>query len=300
MLQRFRYLFIIAYFLLLLIHFVIKDRFPYISVLFYASPLPLIILFGILVAIFWRKQKNLFYGILLSLIALNIYFSIHYFGSKQEAAPESTITNVLFWNVAKQKPLPVKILVEHINASNPFIVALVEAREVSDDDIKVLKSSLPDYTVQILDGEMLVLVKGAISSYVYESLSDVYKFNHLNIEIDNEQTSVMLADVYASPLLNKEIPLDYISKAMDKYKVDVLVGDFNTPYESVFFNNIKEKYVSFHDCSLGMTATWPVPVPLIEIDQVWICNKFKLLKMEKHTYDVSDHKLLIASYERTK
>ncbi|MEZ4793099.1 MAG: hypothetical protein R2783_06455 [Gelidibacter sp.] len=107
----------------------------------------------------------------------------------------------MFWNVAQAHPLPTDILIKHIHESNPEIVALVEALDVSDDDLNTLKSACPGYHFLTLKGEMLVAVKGSIDTIVFESKSDVYKYNHITAYIHQKPVSILIVDVYASPLL---------------------------------------------------------------------------------------------------
>lgn len=287
--------FLVVFFILIIIHFVIKDRFHLLSVFFYACPLPLIILFGFCIIVMFYKQKIVCYTLGTILLTMSLYFSLHYFGSaaKIDAAPTR---HLLLWNVAQNKPLPTDILIKHIQESHAEIVALVEAQHVSKEDKEILRNALPDYQFRTLYGTMLIGVKGTIDEIVFQDASDVYKFNYLTTTINQKQVRILLADIYAGPLLNKEIPLGIIRDFTKKHKVDVLLGDFNTPYESVFFKDFKSDFKSFHAYSSGMTATWPVPIPVMEIDQIWLDNALQPIELQKFCYGVSDHKLLIAEF----
>lgn len=294
--RNLRILLMVVFFILIVIHFIFKDRFPIVSVIYYACPLPLIIIFGLFITLLFFKQKRLFYSLVTILFAISIYFLNHYFVKPKDDTQSGETSKILFWNVAKNQPLPANILIKHIRESKPEIVALVEALDVSDNDLKILRLTFPEYQFQPLEGEMLLAVKGTIGNVVFDSESDVYKYNYVQAKIENQSISILIADVYASPLLNKEIPLNIIIETAKKEKVDVLVGDFNTPYESVFFEEYKIDFKSFHPYSIGMSATWPIPIPVIEIDQVWVAKSLQPIKMEKFSYNVSDHKLLIAEY----
>ncbi len=230
------------------------------------------------------------------LLILSIYFYNHYFGSELKGASDGPITNILYWNVAQNQPLPIDILAKHIKESKPEIVALVEAFEVSEEDLTLLKTTFPDYHFQVLNGEMMIGVKGTIESIFYKAEGVIFRYNYVKIKKNNLLFSVMIADVYADPLINKEIPLDIIYTAAQHHNIDILVGDFNTPYESAYFNRFKDDFYSFHNYSLGLTFTWPTPIALIEIDQIWINKSLQPIKLKKFSYNCSDHKLLIAEY----
>jgi endonuclease/exonuclease/phosphatase (EEP) superfamily protein YafD len=296
-LNKFKILLLVAFLCLIIIHFILKDRFQVVSVLFYACPLPLIIIFGIFVTALFLKRKTLFYTLSVVLLAMSIYFFGHYFGSELEKKPSGATSRILFWNVSKNQPLPTDILIKHIKQSNPEIMTLVEALNVSEEDLNTLRSSLPNYTIRALKGEMLIAVKGTIEFTIFDSENDSYKYNYITVNIDNKPISVMIVDVYASPLLNKRIPLEIIHHVAKENNTDILVGDLNTPYESVFFNDFKADFKSFHLYSLGMTSTWPTPLPMIEIDQIWVARSFQPIKMKKFSYEISDHKMLIAEFQ---
>ena len=292
-----KYALLFFYIALLIIHFFIKDRFQWISVLFYGCPLPLIIIFGCFVTLSFWKRKRLFYILSTVLLAISIYFGAHYYGTEFEKDPSKTSSHILFWNAAESQPLPTEILIKHINESNAQIIALVEALSVSKEDMNILKKAFPYYQFELLQGDMLIAVKGSIDTIILAPENDYCKYNYIKATIQDKQLSIIIADVQADPLLNKEIPLDMIRKACEKYDVDILVGDFNTPYESVFFKKFKDKYNSFHPYSIGMSSTWPTPVPVIELDQIWIKKPLQPIKLNKFYYKQSDHHLLIGEYQ---
>lgn len=287
---------LVIYLITLIIHFVIKDRWSLTGTIFYASPLSLLIGFGIVLCLLFFKKKLIFYLLLLSLIFNIGYFFNNYFGTVTQELSSNKTTTIAFWNVAKKQPLPTNILISHIKSSSVKIVALVEAVDVSDHDLNELKMALPSYHIQILEGNMLLIVQGSVNDVIFESVSEEYKYNVINATVDHSLINIMIPDVYASPFSDKESPLTSILQATDRYNIDILMGDFNTPYESIFFKDYKEKYNSFHNCSIGLTSTWPVPIPVLEIDQIWISRALQSLQMKKFQYKDSDHKLLIATY----
>ncbi len=236
-------------------------------------------------------------GLIFLLIGMAIYFFMHNFGMAKKESSQADNSHILFWNVAQSQPLPTDIIIKHINANSPEIVALGEAFKVSKSDLDILKASFPGYEFKILYGTMLIAVKGSINDVVYEAEAEVYRLNYITATINKKQIRIVLVDIYASPLLNKEIPLNIIHDFIEMHEVDVLIGDFNTPYESVFFTEYKTNFNSFHPYSIGMTYTWPIPLPLIEIDQIWLSKRYQPLSLQKFSYKNSDHKLLIAEYK---
>lgn len=293
----FKFIMLIGFLFLVIIHFIVKDRFHGLSVLFYAFPLPIIGAIGLLVTVMYYRQKPLFYALLILMTGMTIYFFAHYFGEAHEDSSHQKNSHILFWNVAQRQPLPLDVLIKYMNDYNPEIVALGEAYHVSDTDLNTLKSVFPDYQFKILYGSMLIGVKGTIDDVEFQANAESYKLNYISATIQKKVVYIMIVDVYANPLLNKEIPLGIIHDFSKKNQVDVLIGDFNTPYESVFFKEYQSNFNSFHPYSIGMTSTWPLPMPVIEIDQIWLAKSYQPLKLQKFCDKLSDHKLLIAEYK---
>lgn len=296
LLTKLRTFLLISYLCLLFMHFVIKDRIYPISVLYYATPLHLLIIFGLVLALLFYKQKRVLIGLLLLTGTMSFYFSKHYFGTPIKIDSTATTTKILLWNVAKNKPLPTDVLIRHIRESGAKIVALVEAEHVSKQDKQNLEAALPNFQFKTLYGKMLVAVKGTIEKVTFEDEALVYKFNYIHATIDQQPISIMIVDVYAGPMLNKQIPLGIILDFTRKNTVNILLGDFNTPLESIYFDDFRTKFKSFHHYSNGLTSTWPLPIPMIEIDQIWLDRELQPLELQKYCYGVSDHKLLIAEF----
>lgn len=239
----------------------------------------------------------MFFGLFIILSGTIIYFGFHYFGAVNENITTAKKSHILFWNVSQNKSLTKPFLLEHIRQSKPEIIALVEADDVSGEDMKILRDNFPDYQFKALEGNMLVGVKGIIESVEFQSIAGICNFNYVKATIHQKQMAIMISDVIAVPLLNRKKSLGIIYDFTQKHRVDVLLGDFNTPYESVFFEPFKTEFQSFHPYSIGMTSTWPIPFPLIEIDHIWLAQDYNPIQLHKFRSSLSRHKLLLAEYQ---
>ena len=284
------------YAFLILLHFVLKDSFFFLSILFYATPLILIIILGFFLAWVYRKNRIT----LLAMLGLSLFFSFQWFSNYYYFAEKNLksykTSTLIFWNVAKKPELQLDILISEIEKSSASIIALVETRHLKNSEVKILNKKFPDYNFKRLEDEMLIGVKGKIDSVYNKYVEDSYKFNYINATINNTKAKILIADVSANIFINKEKPLHEILSFAEANTVDVIVGDFNTPFESVHFKNYRLHYTSLHNFSDGFTATWPFGVPLLELDQIWLNKKYKPIVLKKEQYLESDHKLLIAKY----
>lgn len=287
-----------VYAFLILIHFVFKDLIFPLSVLFYATPLILIIGLGLFLSLLYYKDKTMFIILLSTSFLLIIHwFSVYYFFPEIRTNDKKT-TSILFWNIAKNKNgFPLDIISEKSNVFPLEVLAFVEADKVSKDELKKFQKKFKNYDFQKLKGNMIFGVKGKIDSIIYKSASNAYKFNHIITTINNRRTSVLIVDVYASPFHSREEALKAIIDYANNKRIDFIVGDFNTPYESVYFERYKSNFNPLHNYTEGFTATWPNGIPLLELDQIWISKTNLPIRLNKFQHPFSDHKLLIAEYE---
>lgn len=282
---------------LLCLHFVIKDRYFFTGIIFYSTPFPLVLAFGYFINLLFYKTKKVLVFLALLNIGLTIYFFAHYFGSIHKPL-DGKIHTALFWNVAQNQPLPTGTLIKNIKSTNSDIVALVEAVNVSNEDLDILSNALPEYQFRPLYGTMLVGVRGHIETIKFKAKNSVYKLNHITALIDGEKKNIVIIDINAVPMIDKAISIGYIDSYLQKHRADIILGDFNTPYESIFLDAFKSDYKSLHPYSIGMTSTWPLPFPVIEIDQIWLERSYQPIQLKKYAFPESDHKLLVAFYQK--
>lgn len=296
LIKKYRNFLLIVFILLLLIHFALKDNYPLISTVFYSTPLITIIFYGIVLCfIFCRKRKLVpLLSALLTLLTF-YFFSNYYFNNK---ASVKNTTSLVFWNVAKKEHFPIEIISNIIREHNPNILSFVEAVDVSNEDLNTLNKLHSEFEFKVLKGNMLIGIKGSIIETNYLSKSDNYRFNIIKALVKNKELSILMTDLYASPLKDKTEAFEQIALYNKTHSFDFILGDFNTPYESIHFKQLKNNFTSFHSKSNGFTATWPFGIPLLELDQIWISKKFNPIKLNKHYFqNSSDHALLVASYQ---
>lgn len=285
------------YAFLILVHFVIKDYIFPISIIFYAFPLIIIIILGLFTIYFYRRKKVFFFFLIgISLVLSYHWFSKYYVFPKSKTLPKKN-NAILFWNAAKNpERFPIGIISNKTEKHDINILTFVEAENVIEKDIITLKEEFQDYSFKKLQGNMLIGVKGKIDSIFYKSEKKNYKINLIKSTIGNITSKVLIVDVYASPFFNKENTLKEILNFSIENNVDIIVGDFNTPFESIHFRGYENNYRSFHNYCNGLTATWPYGIPLLELDQIWINKTIRPIQLNKFQYLFSDHKLLIAEY----
>ena len=244
----------------------------------------------------FKKDKIIKLIIPLLLVVLTGYwlltsYKTHTFSNKK--ADQS----LLFWNIARNTNYNQEKLREIINEDNPDIIVLVEAPFTTEGDTTGLGTTFKNYTIRQLNRHMVFATKGNINSTKF--IGEDQNFNMNIIEFSNQSNNYKLgiADVYASPFHYKKDALHKINKTAIQEQFDFLVGDFNTPYESVNFKAYKKHFSTAREYQSGFTATWLFGIPLLELDQIWVTKSIKINNLETiHTFK-SDHEALLLSFE---
>lgn len=266
---------------LLIIHFIVKDTGFNESLLFYMFPLPIIIGIILFISLFIGKKSrkyNLILGGILFIIWLGRSFKIHIPDKINEADLE-----IVFWNASRDNGL------EEVFSDNkgiPDVLVLVESQK---NNLEALQSKYPEY-------------------YFYKSVRGIYVFSKKALIIESEITSpynttivnfktgglnFYAIDVTGSTDVPRAWELKFIDSKIRKKSNTIILGDFNVPYESVLFKEIKSDFNhAFNEKGNGFRETWFWNIPLLSIDHIWVSKDLKILKTEKKGTFKSDHSML--------
>jgi len=78
------------------------------------------------------------------------------------------------------------------------------------------------------------------------------------------------------------------------------MGDFNTPVDSVFVAPLAERLTNaFQARGNGYYVTWPVPLPVLSLDQVWASREVELRDCELGWTWRSDHRPVVVTLARS-
>jgi endonuclease/exonuclease/phosphatase (EEP) superfamily protein YafD len=77
----------------------------------------------------------------------------------------------------------------------------------------------------------------------------------------------------------------------------IIAGDFNTPLDSVHLDQLRglELSEAFETAGSGYLPTWPVPAPVLSLDQIWMSRQFKAVRCVRTWNWRTDHAGVIAT-----
>ena len=277
---------------LLAVRWAIKDRWDAISIVYYASPAAVVMALLIGLALVWALLRKWSVAIGFSLSALVLLFStvsIHPFTSNKREGRFC----VLLWNPAGRLR-DVREIVEVIRIYNPDMIGLVEGGGNSFRNRERWAKELPGYELSGSNRELVLLSKRAIHSIATGRAGSNGTYRHVRTQIGEGRVNVILADIQSDPLRSRRQAIEELTqKAADARGPVILMGDFNTPGDSVHFDALRDTFENAFDVAGNdYSPTWPLPVPLLQIDHVWV-RGLRVNHCEHAWAGFSDHRPVV-------
>ena len=280
--------------LILIVHIFLKDRFFISYVLFYATPLPVIVCFSSFCAYSHRKSKKTLIALSILTLALGFFWISSSYSFNKPVEQSGKNIKILFWNTARIKKHPSDTLVKLLNQSSADFIGLVEAGNLTEESISEYRKRLTGYTIKNLPGGMLCMVKGNVQTTTYGKFPNRTRYNLLEVEINKNAYHIMIVDIGSNPFFSKADSFKEIITALPDKEHTIIMGDFNTPYNSVFFQFFKDNYYhAFKEAGTGFAATWCFGIPILQIDHIWVSRDLKPTVLKKNYHLISDHAKLL-------
>lgn len=172
---------------------------------------------------------------------------------------------------------------------NTDLTAVVESGDFTEDAWEAFVGATRGMTWQRFGGTMLG-VKGKILSHESLGVHDRYRCYRARVNLpEHGEITVVVADVRSQPWLPRDQAMEGILRAAAGDPRVVVLGDFNTPPESVWYEGWHSSLSLANDGPrFGFRETWAFGLPLLTLDQVWIGSGWKPLWTDQ-TRHGSDH-----------
>ncbi len=263
----------------IVVHFTIKDTFYISSLVFYATPLPLIVLGLLFLLLFVKVSARKYYAIL-ALVLTIIWVKNSYMfeaGTKNSEGLE-----IVLWNAYRIQNFEEAF---HENGAIPDVAVLIES---DIDKFENAKKAFPKYYFYFNDHAIAIFSKTPLKIY-----SSATKKHVTMVHFSTNDIDFYAVDVYANMKFFRKPMLKNILSRIKTDDKTIILGDFNAPYESLFFKNYKKNYQhAFTEKGSGFRETWFWNFPLLSLDHIWVSTDLEIEKTEKITTWKSDHSML--------
>ncbi|MGK0184928.1 MAG: endonuclease/exonuclease/phosphatase (EEP) superfamily protein YafD [Verrucomicrobiales bacterium] len=290
-------------FLALFIRLTVRDSWFITAPIFYAFALPLqatgwAILSGIML-----KGKRV--GFAIAYISLALTIGIYWFQSSYRirdlpTSAESDLT-VLFWNTAyADHPNPT--LIDLVNEHQPDIVAMVEAGGLTRQNVVTYESELPRYrVVRKLGMAMGCFIRGDFAITDQQRLPNRSGFARIKVPLSSGAVDLLIVDIGPNAFYPRGNRIARIlQEATGTGRTTIVAGDFNTPWDSAFFDPWRRQLIHADDhAGTRFRETWRSGLPILAIDHVWVTPDLRPLSTQKiYAPGTSDHACLIVKIAR--
>ncbi len=264
----------------LIVHFVLKDLWYISGLIFYGTPLPLIV-FGVLFLLLFIKASARKYYVTFALVLTVIWV-----GRSYTYSPNTDTSNsleVVLWNAYRVRNFEDAF---QVNENLPDVLVLIEC---DDQDYQKIIQKYPNYHFELTEKKVGIFSKTPIK--IHSKVKT--KAHVVVVHFSTKNTHFYAIDV-SSDLRHFRKPMlqSIISQVKTEDKT-IILGDFNTPFESLFFKNFKKNYQhAFTEKGNGFRETWFWNLPLLSLDHIWVSKDLEILKTEKINTWKSDHSML--------
>ncbi|MHA3773381.1 endonuclease/exonuclease/phosphatase family protein [Verrucomicrobiota bacterium sgz303538] len=269
-----------------------RDRFAGLSLVYYSTPWAVIAAGFAALAVYarWRQQMRtaLVRGLVAIAAGVAWLATCWYMGSPSSASPDFRL---VLWNV-RNNGRGFDGIAARLKEFSPDVIALAEAG-THLSDIPRWRGAFPEYAVERLPGQMLSMSKGGLQRGS-NGLLDAGSFYGIHTtQIRGRQVTVVQTDINAEPRRSREAALKKLTELVREHFGEPLIvlGDFNTPRQSWHLDPIRGMLThAFEAHGSGLADTWPIPCPVLSLDQVWVSPQLEVVSCRQGWSLLSDHR----------
>ena len=270
----------------------LRDRFDGFSVIYYTTPW-LVTAAGMAALGFHarRTRRNRsagFYNILAAGAVIAWLWTSWYSAAPVAAKPDF---RVLLWNV-RNNEADFDDIAARIREFSPDVVALAEAGK-RRNSIDFWRAAFPDYSVERLPQHMLTMSRKNLQHQKSGVLAPGSFFGAHTSQIGSRDLMIVQADIDARPLRSRRKALEELTTYVREHagKPLILLGDFNTPRQSWHLDPMRSMLKhAFETRGSGLADTWPIPFPVLSLDQVWVSPELEVVSCRQGWSLMSDHR----------
>lgn len=288
----------------ILLHALIRDQVVPLSGLYYGLPWQACgILFASASLVSFRRHPKCSRAWALASIVLLGYahVSLRVPERTNDLQSKADTIQVFFWNAARPQSLnDWQKICQGFERYKPDVVCLVEAKI---HDMKGYQALAPrGYQTYLIEEEgMVILTTGTVTDIQHAGIPPKHKWARIEVNTHEGVIAIHIVDIHSWPFYDKGKPIKEIfDRAREESCPSMVVGDFNTPVDSAWFDPVKRDFqhallTAGSDTTMG---TWPRVYPVLSIDHMWMDTQFELLETRNLNLRGSDHRALLTRFRR--
>lgn len=273
----------------------LRDHVPLLSAVFYATPL--IVAAGLCAVAggVWLRRRQWRPAVVaagLAMIGAGWWHLSTYVRRPVEYTTRDGGERVVLWNVGRGR-LGWEAILRTLDGFDADLLGLIETGSGPTAEEQFWRERFPGYQVAAPVHEMTLLARGPIEPQGSGDLDGGGRYVHHQVELSGRRLDVLLVDFKSNPLRSRRTPVARLQAMLNELagRPLIVMGDFNTPIESAHLDVLRERMTyAFEAGGQGYDVTWPVPVPVLALDQVWVSAELRVRSCTLGWSGRSDHR----------
>ena len=288
----------------LLLQLWLKDHNARWAVFFYGMPKPCLLALSALLAC-WpkmshkRKLPARVVSICLALWWLSSSWCMpERLSSFSQNTPSAEPLTILYWNLCRPNGLDQE-MVDLVKQTQPDLAVFVEAGNAGSVLTKY-SEMLPDYRPELMQRGVMRLSRIKTASERSGVVPRMAAYAQFDLAGRGPDFPVIVADIFPHAFHSRKPQIDSVFAQTFKRPDAIVIGDFNTPLESVHLSQFRQHFTeAFEVAGFGFKETWPCGLPLLSIDHIWVGPDWQVMKADKFwRLTGSDHAALLVTVRR--
>ncbi len=268
-----------------------RDQVFGLSALYYGLPLQVLAVVTLALTFLQRKERK-------RLIRWTICSALLIIGVGSEdwrSQPDRSETRdvkVVFWNACRIHRGWDEVTAE-VRSWDADMVALVEAGIGTEETRHHWKAGCPGYKVSLLGAGIVLLTRGESGESTVHEFPDGSRARQITTTVHGQTLTLFIVDIQANPFWSRREPLAHLAEVVAPLAGEstLVLGDFNTPADSALLAPLRSQYtLAFDLAGQGYRATWPIPCPVLAIDQAWASPRVEVTSCRHLWTRASDHR----------
>lgn len=281
----------------LVVRLSVKDRFVATGVVYYGFPLPVIAGLLVMAAAAWLRNRKYAPG--LAVMGLAVFCVVAWCRetcySNPPRAAHTNRVRILLWNAGRPHGDPSEMF-ERLAAHRADVMVLVESGDAASAG--VVPSLSAGFNVHDFGGGITVIARGAITQPQLHKHGTRNRIAACIVTLEGGPLPFLVVDLDSNPLVSRRESLRKVTEMQAQAPALVVLGDFNTPSDSVWFDDLRRDFLeSFEAAGSGLHATWPSYLPILAIDHIWVHRSLETCSSAIITTFDSDHRIVLADVQ---
>jgi endonuclease/exonuclease/phosphatase (EEP) superfamily protein YafD len=274
----------------------LRDRHPLPGVIFYATPWPVlaVLAFGLACYALARRRRARALALALVLAASGAKWVGQSF-VLAHPAPGDVAVRLAYWNAARPEMRRGEC-VRYLQSLDADLIGVGEANVYTDDFPVEWRAGFSGRSLLQRAGFVLITPEPPVSTEIGR-LNDRGDYLLARCLVKEHAITVLLVDLETRVTSSKEPPFARLREIIAAHRDEplVIMGDFNTPRDSVYFDSWRRDFrEAFETGGHGFSETWPLPFPLLRIDHCWLGQRWRAVHCKLGSSLLSDHRAIIA------